>query len=321
MSSSESKSQRTISPLVYPPAQEHKTTIIILHGRGSTALKFAQPLLTQEVSPVDTAPATCTGSPEEGSPPSTKTFQHHFPNTKFIFPTAPLRRAAVFKRSLIHQWFDNWSLTEPELKQHLQAQGLRETSAYIHDLLRDEIKIVGASNVVLMGLSQGCAASIVAMLLWTGEPIGALVGMCGYLPFRKGMHDSVEDTDCLETESLVGSDRDQEDMFERHEEASMSGSKFERAVGWLREELGLVPVENGLAGQNAALQSTPVFMGHGRDDEKVPCHIGKFAADFLGGMEVNVQWQEYAGLGHWYSEDMMRDVVAFLDRLNPGAHE
>jgi predicted esterase len=313
MSSSESKSQRTISPLVYPPAQEHKTTIIILHGRGSTALKFAQPLLSHEVSPADTAPATCTGSPGEASLPSKNSFQDHFPNTKFIFPTAPLRRAVVFKRSVIHQWFDNWSLTEPELKQHLQAQGLRETSAYIHDLLKDEIEIVGASNVVLMGLSQGCAASIVAMLLWTGEPIRALVGMCGYLPFRKGMHDSVEDTEYFETESLLGSDGGQEDMFERDDDASGSGSKFERAVHWLREELGIDFVENGLDGQDGALQSTPVFMGHGRDDEKVPCHIGKLAADFLRGIQVNVQWQEYSGLGHWYSEDMLRDVIAFLD--------
>jgi predicted esterase len=242
-----------------------------------------------------------------------KTFHDYFPNTKFIFPTAPLRRAVVFKRSLTHQWFDNWSLTEPELKEHLQAQGLRETSAYLHGLLKDEIQIVGASNVVLMGLSQGCAASIVAMLLWTGEPIGALVGMCGYLPFRKGMQDSVEDTDSFDTESLIGSDGGQEDMFERDDEASGDGSRFERAVNWLREELGMESVKSGLHGKDSALQSTSVFMGHGRDDEKVPCHIGKLAADFLGSMEVKVQWEEYAGLGHWYSEDMLRDVVAFLN--------
>jgi len=242
-----------------------------------------------------------------------KTFYDYFPNTKFIFPTAPLRRAVVFKRSLTHQWFDNWSLTEPELKEHLQAQGLLETSAYLHDMLRDEIEIVGASNVVLMGLSQGCAASIVAMLLWTGEPIRALVGMCGYLPFRKRMHESAEDTDSFETGSLVGSDGGQEDMFERDGEVSGYGSRFERAVNWLREELGMRSVENALGGQGNALQSTPVFMGHGRDDDKVPCEIGKLAADFLGGMDVNVEWQEYDDLGHWYSTYMLRDVVRFLN--------
>jgi hypothetical protein len=86
-----------------------------------------------------------------------------------------------------------------------------------------------------MGLSQGCAASIVAMLLWKGERIGALVGMCGYVPFRKGMYESVEDVNSHDTDSLV----DQEDIFERDDEESGSGSKFEKAVDWLREELGI----------------------------------------------------------------------------------
>jgi hypothetical protein len=39
-------------------------------------------------------------------------------------------------------------LTEPELKQHLQAHGLRDTSAYLQDLLEDEIKVVGAKNFI-----------------------------------------------------------------------------------------------------------------------------------------------------------------------------
>ncbi|KAF2024603.1 alpha/beta-hydrolase [Setomelanomma holmii] len=269
MSSSKLKTQRTILPLVVPPLHDHKTTMIILHGRGSSAEKFAEPLLTHVVSPGGTVPAASTESPADDSPTPIKSFQEHLPNTEFIFPTAPLRRAVVFKRSLTHQWFDNWSLVEPELKQHLQAQGLRETSVYLHDLLKDEIKIVGASNVVLMGLSQGCAASIVAMLLWKGERIGALVGMCGYVPFRKGMYESVEDASSGDTDSLVGSDDDQEDMFERDDEESGSGSKFEKAVDWLREELGISQDDGDFDEQSSSLQSIPVFMGHGRDDEKI----------------------------------------------------
>jgi predicted esterase len=316
MSSSKLKTRRTILPLIVPPLHDHKMTMIILHGRGSTAEKFAEPLLTHVVSPVDTAPAASTESPADNSATPITSFQAHFPNTKFVFPTAPLRRAAVFNRSLTHQWFDNWSLVEPELKQHLQAQGLRETSVYLHILLRDEIKIVGAGNVVLMGLSQGCAASIVAMLLWKGERIGALVGMCGYMPFIKGMYESVEDASCGDTELLLGfDDDDQEDMFERDDKESGSGSKFEKAVGWLREELGISQDDGGIDEQSSSLQSIPVFMGHGRDDEKVPCHIGKLAADFLGGIDVSVTWKDYAGLGHWYSADMLRDVVGFVNGL------
>jgi predicted esterase len=198
----------------------------------------------------------------------------------------------------------------------LQAQGLRETSAYLHDLLKDEIKIVGASNVVLMGLSQGCAAGIVAMLLWKGERIGALVGMCGYVPFRKGMYEAAEDAKSGVTDLLMGSDDDQEDMFERDDEESGSRSKFGRTVDWLREELGISQDDGGVGEQSSSLQCITVFMGHGRDDEKVPCYIGKLAADLLDGIDVSVTWQDYAGLGHWYSADMLRDVVGFVNGLN-----
>jgi hypothetical protein len=52
-----------------------------------------------------------------------------------------------------------------------------------------EIELVDAKNVVLWGLSQGCAASLVALLTWDGEPFGAVVGMCGWLPFRKHLEE------------------------------------------------------------------------------------------------------------------------------------
>ncbi|KAF2869239.1 Alpha/Beta hydrolase protein [Massariosphaeria phaeospora] len=296
-----------LPPLVVSPQQTHKTTLIILHGRGSTAHKFAEPLLAHPVSHLTTA---TTPTPSSSAQPLAS-FRDHFPNTKFVFPTAPLRRALVFKRSLIHQWFDNWSLTQPELKQHLQVAGLRETSAFIHDMVRKEMEIVGAGNVVLMGLSQGCAASIVATLLWEGEAFGALVGMCGYLPFRKGMHDCVDDAGDGEKDSSGEAGDDGEDMFERDDEDSGGGTKFERAVAWLREELQA----SKHGGEIAPMQSISVFMGHGTDDDKVPCEIGRSAAEFLGGIDVKVDWKEFEGLGHWYSEDMLRDVVQFLKGL------
>ncbi|KAH9863699.1 hypothetical protein J1614_009631 [Plenodomus biglobosus] len=305
MSTSKSKTPIHSPPLVIPPLQSHNTTFIILHGRGSTAEKFAEPLLRHVVAPLvgDTT--------EVHEPVGRETFLDHFPNTKFVFPTAPLRRAVVFKRSLTHQWFDNWSLTEPELKQHLQIQGLRETSTYLHDLLREEIKIVGAANVVLMGLSQGCAASIVATLLWQGEPFGALVGMCGYLPFRKGMQDCIEQAGDEDGDSLVGSE-DNEDVFERENNDSEERSKFGKAVEWLREELQTDEEAESWSNVPGPLQTIPVFMGHGKDDEKVPITFGRLAKEFLVGIDVEVTWKEYEGLGHWYSEAMLRDAVQFL---------
>jgi len=220
----------------------------------------------------------------------------------------------VFKRSLTHQWFDIWSLTEPELKQHLQIPGLRETSVYLHGILREEIEVVGADNVVLMGLSQGCAASIIATMLWKGAPFGALVGMCGFLPFRLGMQDCIEETGDDDDDALVGfgnDDGDGKDVFERESENGEIGTRFEKVVGWLREELQMEDPGNQES-ESSALQSIPVFMGHGSDDEKVPSAFGKLANDFLKSLNVDVTWKEYGGLGHWYSKEMLRDVVCFL---------
>lgn len=298
------------APLIFLPQQPHKTTLIILHGRGSTAQKFAEPLLSHPVSPLSTAATPSPNAPVELS----RSFRDHLPNTKFVFPTAPLRRAVIFNRSLTHQWFDNWSLEPPGTKQHLQIPGLRETSTFLHDLIRKEMEVVGPENVILMGLSQGCAASIITALLWEGEVFGALIGMCGYLLYRKEMHEFVKDADNGENDLLRGSREEVEDIFERDGEGSGGGTKFERAVEWLQEELQISREDNGKA-KLSPMQSIPIFMGHGTEDDKVPCDIGRLAADFLKSVDVPLDWKEYEGLGHWYSEDMLRDIVEFLKSL------
>ena len=50
---------------------------------------------------------------------------------------------------------------------------------------------MGAKSVVLGGLSQGYAASLISLLTWEGEPFAASFGMCGWIPFRKHMSDIV----------------------------------------------------------------------------------------------------------------------------------
>ncbi len=71
----------------------------------------------------------------------------------------------------------------------MQIEGLRETSAYIHGLMRDAIEEVGAGNVVLGGLSQGCAAAFVALLTCDREGMFGTFGMCGWLPFGRGIEE------------------------------------------------------------------------------------------------------------------------------------
>jgi predicted esterase len=168
--------------------------------------------------------------------------------------------------------------------------------------------------VVLMGLSQGCAASLISALLWEGEAFGGVVGMCGYLPFRKGMHDCIEDVEHADKDLLGGSGDGGDDVFERDTESSEASTRFERAVAWLCDELDVS--RQGREKANVpCMQSIPVFLGHGTEDEKVPCGIGRLAAEFLRGVHVSVDWREYEGLGHWYSGDMLRDMTQFLKAL------
>lgn len=219
-----------------------------------------------------------------------------------MFLTAPLRRALRYKRMLVHQWFDLWDLHEYEQRPELQNDGLRETSLSIHQLIRAEADLVGAGHVVLLGLSQGCAASLVAGLLWTEEPFGALVGMCGWLPYQKAMEEVISDK--VEDDDIFESDNPGQDS-----KSGPEASSLQKALSYLVEELGFsIPANES----TATLEPVPIFSGHGALDEKVPFSLGQEAASFLRSLKVDVTFREYPGLGHWYSNEMLRDIVIFI---------
>ncbi|KAK4695261.1 phospholipase/carboxylesterase, partial [Lecanoromycetidae sp. Uapishka_2] len=276
------KSHGYPEPLIIHPSLEHKQSFIILHGRGSNAEEFGPALLGTQISP-------------------TQLFSEAFPHVKFIFPTASKRRAKIYNRSIINQWFDNGSLQTPTEHEELQIDGLRETSAYIHKLLKAEIELLGAENVVLGGLSQGCAASLISLLTWQEEPLAAAFGMCGWLPFRKQMEE-IARSESKENHA----EPDDDDPFDRSGDSEQMETPAQAAV-YLYEELG-VPIDR----PSMSFQETPLFLGHGTEDQKVPLHLGQEAASCLISMGLNVIWKEYDGLAHWYSPAMLCDLVDFL---------
>jgi predicted esterase len=275
--------RKYLEPLIVAPAQEHKQTFIVLHGRGSITSKFAPPLLAAPIS-------------------DSQTLREAFPHAKFIFPTAPKRRAVIYNRSFTHQWFDCWHLYRPEEHEDLQYDGLRETSAYLHALLVQEIELVGPRNVVLWGLSMGCAAALVVALTWQGEPIGAVVGMCGWLPFRRRLEEALRGG---WTDDVIGGG--EEDIFEADPEVDAELDRVMKTVEWLREELNMPRGQT-----TTAFQRIPVFLGHGVEDNKVPVDIGCEAAGCLKALGVSAHWKEYGGLAHWYSRHMLSDIKEFL---------
>lgn len=314
-------------PLVIEPLQlPHKQTFILLHGRGSTADKFGPTLLEAEVaSPPPCSPTSSTASTSSTSSPPTPTtnptkppltLATAFPHARFVFPTAARRRATVYRRAYTHQWFNNWKLDPPATeREDLQADGLRETAAHLHALLRAEAALVpgGEASVVLGGLSQGCAAGLVALLLWEGPPLAAVVGMCGWLPYAERL---VENAGGGGGDGVCDEEGDDGfDPFAREEgddgpDDGSACSPAAAAVGWLRDEIGLVDAASPAG--TLRFQDIPIFLGHGTEDDRVSVVLGRRATECLTTMGGEVSWNEYQGLGHWYSGPMLRDLVGFI---------
>lgn len=290
-------------PHVVEPAKEHKQTFIVLHGRGGTGESFASSFLDHPIAPALNL----------GRPTGLQGIRESFPYAKFIFPTACLGTVTAFGR-LTHQWFDNWSpLRYPEYKEELMIEGLAETSSFIHSLLQAEIDIIGAKNVVLMGLSQGCAVAIISLLTWQGEPIGGAVGMCGWLPFRKQMLEKGDEEVKENANGKVGGPEDESTVAVdgEHKPSQAEADGLKRITEWLRNELGITGAKSNVI----PLQKIPVFLGHGVDDATVRCELGRLASQFLKHVGIDTKWKEYTGLDHWFSASMLCDIVLFLDSL------
>lgn len=308
MPMSKTKRQQLIwpDPLVINPTATHTHSIILLHGLGSNAERFGLELLKATTSPTSTSTA-------DGDDSKAGTLTDHFPTVKFIFPTAKKRRATVFKRTPINQWFDNFSLEDPSERQDLQYDGLKETSAFVHKLIEEEAKLVGgASRVVIGGLSMGCAAASHVLLNFQNdgsgdgegkrEALGGFVGMSGWLPFAEVL-------DPTEGGGRNG-EEEEEDLFGGggDEEVSLDNLQLQ-AANTARDIASLPP----LSAEDVALfPRTPIFLGHGRNDEKVSVNLGRQARDVFQALGCQVRWKEYDE-GHWYKiPEEIDDIVDFL---------
>ncbi|CZT19341.1 uncharacterized protein RCC_05189 [Ramularia collo-cygni] len=300
----QSPEQKTLpsypEPFIVSAREEHRQTLILLHGRGGTGEQFGTSFI---ISPI----SSCPGG---GASHSSQILATALPNTKFIFPTARKRHARWYDNgALLHQWFDGVPIDfqdagmSPE-QRDWQLEGLKESCAFLEGIVREEVERVGARNVFVGGLSQGCAMGLQFLLSYEGE-LGGFVGMSGWLPY-------VDEMEGVLVEEEKGNDED--DSFARSgSEDRGTALKGEPAAmkicGFVRDNLDLpLPVTSR---QPSWLQ-TPVYLGHGNIDEKVKLAKGRRAAEFLRGMGVQVVWKEYDE-GHWYKvPEEIDDIVSFL---------
>jgi len=216
------------SPHVVLPTETHTCTVVFLHGRGDNGPDFARSTFEAAYS---------------AGPSPADTLASTLPNWKWIFPTARNRYSTVFQEHL-NEWFDIQSLADPSRREDLQVDGLRESVGYVLRIVEKESRLVGASNVVLGGISQGCATSVHALLAGS-ERLGGWVGVSGWIPFKRQLE-------------RIANEAPQEEVCERL-------ASFNRDV---------LCLEGGEATSSRMLE-TPALLCHGIDDDKIDVSLGK----------------------------------------------
>ncbi|KAH3967836.1 hypothetical protein HBI56_157020 [Parastagonospora nodorum] len=155
---------------IVEPTSAHTHTIILLHGRGSSATEFASEFLESQAS-------------------DDRFLTQIFPGYKWVFPCAAIRYAQSEEEDM-HQWFDTVSVQNPcHDPESIQLPGMRESVSLISDIVeREAAEIGGLDKVFLGGISQGCATAISA-LLTVQQQIAGFIGFSGWCPFSKVVSD------------------------------------------------------------------------------------------------------------------------------------
>lgn len=176
-------------------------------------------------------------------------------------------------------------------------QGLAESAEHVRSIIARELETIPKENIVLGGLSQGCAMSL-TILLSLEFPLGGYFGMSGWLPFREDIEDVI---------ALV---EEEDDPFADNEADGEAPEPLLMAVSLVRD---ILSVEVAAPSSDRTSLTTPVLLCHGEDDEKVKCRLGKETAQCLSSLGMQVTWKCYPGLGHWYKiPDEIDDIFEFL---------
>ena len=311
-------------PFVVGPRKNHKHSLILLHGRGGNGEKFGTDFLASETMLNSSEAATRSDAATKSD---AAVFASMLPNVKFIFPTASKRRAKWYNRATISQWFDSVPIDEQDAgmskeEEEWQIDGLRQSRAFLKSIVDEEVDLVGAPNVFIGGLSQGCAMGLHLLLSYEeSPPLGGFVGMSGWLPYA----DAIETIICSDDSHEARRDKDDEDdpfatsedegldfedeRTEQREIVISTPSKALQVCNFVRDNMDLPLVSSS---SQPSWLSTPVFLGHGKRDEKVKATKGLRASNSLKDLGVQVTWNEYDE-GHWYKVPEETDeIVVFL---------
>ena len=138
-------------PVVSEPRDQHTSTLVMIHGLGDSGHGWA-----------DVA----------------SLWAQVLPNTKFVFPNAPMRPITLNGGMRMPGWYDILSLEKIDAEE--DVEGVEESVRYVEGLVRAEAAAVGEGNVVVSGFSQGGAIALA--MLRSDLKLAGVVGLSTYLP-------------------------------------------------------------------------------------------------------------------------------------------
>ncbi|KAF7562725.1 hypothetical protein G7046_g1386 [Stylonectria norvegica] len=161
-------SAKRVAPLVFPAASRHTATVIFVHGLGDTGHGWASAVENWRR-------------------------RQRLDEVKFILPHAPQIPITCNMGMRMPGWFDIKVLdgTVEALRANEDAEGIKLSQQYFHNLIRDEINAgIPADRIVLGGFSQGGAMSIFAGLTCPSKLAG-IVGLSSWLLLSNRFKDLV----------------------------------------------------------------------------------------------------------------------------------
>jgi lysophospholipase-2 len=306
--------------IVAPQGDKHTHTVIFMHGREDCGTWFAQDFFDLKSS--------------DG-----RTLAEIFPSIRWVFPTAKRRFSARYHHEfenssfkdafegedfdIISQWFDIWDVRDPEDRKELMLPGLQESIRQITDIIIEEAQIIPLERIILGGISQGCATSILA-LLSSELNLGGFIGWCGFLPFQRSIEALNTRTIGNKHElsggvqGILGLNLDDPDIESSN--PSSEDSKIEARVGttYTVKEAEINQKEIFTSDSSMPPQAaikTPIFLAHSEDDEVVPCKLGDDLGQIIKHLGFNVTWKKYIdGMHQIHPDHGVDDMSLFIQR-------
>ena len=199
-------------------------------------------------------------------------------------------------------WFSIMSLTDLEVDQATQMDGLRESVEYISGLTKQEIahlQRVGrdTKDLFVVARSMGSSVAVWTMLVKLPEvrQIGGVVLTGSWLVFARAI------------DELLG----------KNVRSPTHGTKpvHEDALGFVKT---MLPASTETeSDESHPLRQVPILMGHSVDDQWISIDLGRQMRDVLANFGCEADLHEYVGAaddGHWMKEpEEMDKIASFLE--------